>query len=247
MSFEPFGDDPARYVRYYNPSRARTDCHNNPKNERGWPVDVVSQEPIKEPYYKGILPTEKDFDPASPHLGMGKCYNKGTLETWMSMGKNTDPESRAFIRLDKDARMHDLVKRHLKLVKRLKESNRMLSEGTLDGYPSDAWDKDGEGEKVMMDLIAVLADPDEWDFTRKEALRYLMELCTLETLWMPTDLIAIYSAEKYDNTIEASAAMTVLRGISDLFTIGDVIGGQITGRDEMARARAFVNSALENS
>ena len=48
-----------------------------------------------------------------------------------------------------------MFKRHLKLVERLEESNRMMSEGTLNSdYFHDAWDTDNEGEKVMMDLIA---------------------------------------------------------------------------------------------
>ena len=61
---------------------------------------------------------------------------------------------------------------------------------------------------------------------------------------MPIDLIEIYSAEEYDNTPEASAAMTFLRVIWDFIEIDEVtevVGEQ--GIEQRARARAFVDSA----
>lgn len=220
MSFDPFGDDPASYVRYYVVPTIVQDCHNNVKDEEGRPIDGVTLDPIQEPYYKGILPTENRID----SVGNGKCYNQGTLESWRERGKNSDPESRIPFRLDQDINMRDIVQRHLNLVAALKRMNDEF-QSNAEEMPHywEYWDyNDGRG--VLKDLMIVVANS-ESEYTRREALRYLKELVQLDSYIFACELIDIFFSDELVNEREKNSrdlAKTVLFELVPLIVIDEL-------------------------
>ena len=109
----------------------------------------------------------------------------------------------------------------------------------------DYWNKN-DGRKVVMDLVAIIADPDTREIEKDTALNYFLQLHTLGGHMLAQELLDVYSKEEYDDTAEASTAKDLFKEYREDFEVDDFLY-DIEDDRERARTEAFVNSALRGN